>query len=577
VAEADAFATETGGYLLAIPGVADDLQLFADGQFEQRANGTARLTAFVRRQSAIDREFFLELEFAGRLDPQSPGHPPAGSPVTTLLPAAYAPLGPADPTQYVYFTQVTGSLVGLRTYGGARILATAAAPVQMGVGANNKNVAMGLAANLALQIVQQPVLAPLAPTGPAQLRATLRQALGHCASHVDADPAYAPNPGRACANMPGLAADYLFLPAGEWTENPDGTARLQGLLRRQNDYADRWLCDLQCAGRVDPGHPAHPPSGSPVLQLLQGAYAPQGGPIDPAAWRYYTFATGTLVGDGGNAGGRIALANSGAVQVGLGAAQGNLFFGAMGSFTPTVVSQPTGRTIAPTGDVALQWNLGTACILPPAQVLTGQNQTLPTVTELPAVYTGTDLGFCEQVAVGTWIIASQDPRRWFDGWLHVVDHQTVRVHLPQTFPAGTHPVMLLTRSGGTAQMTLQTQPPAVPTLRTEDSILPGQTQHWVVHQGHLQGPVLTYLLLSGSDLPSLLPGLISLGIGNQFQELLVVPGLLHDPVTGLLVVPVNGMSPVFLGTRLFSQAAMIELLSQNPLPLPTSGVWSTQY
>ncbi|MCC7061943.1 MAG: hypothetical protein IT456_04005, partial [Planctomycetes bacterium] len=48
-ATADSFATETAGFLLAIPGVEQDFVLFADGQLEFRANHTARLSGFLHR------------------------------------------------------------------------------------------------------------------------------------------------------------------------------------------------------------------------------------------------------------------------------------------------------------------------------------------------------------------------------------------------------------------------------------------------------------------------------------------------------------------------------------------------
>lgn len=576
-AHADGMATEAGGFLLSIPGVADDFVPYADGQLVQRPDGTARLSVYVRRLAAIDREFAVHLELSGRLRPNDPGHPPVGSPVTTLLPAAYVPAGPADPTTWVYYTQVQGTLTGIRSYSGAIVQATAAMPIQVGLGANNKNVLRGLAGNLALQVVQPPLLLPFAPTGAAQLRATLQPALVHCATHVDPDPTFGNGALRHGLAVPGVASDYVFLPVGTWTENADGTAGLQGLLRRQNDYSDQWQCDLVLGGRLDPGNPLHPPASGPILQLAAGAYSAQGGPIDPATWRYYTQAQGTLTGHGANQGGLLQLAAFGPVQVGLGAGQGNLHFGAMARFNASIAAQPTARTLAITGVLDLRTNLGTQCLLPPPQILAGHVQSLPNVTDQPAVYTGIDLGWCEQAAVGPNIIASTDPRRWFLGNLQVRDHQTVEVHLPQGLAVGSYPVRLLDRTSASPQMTLHVQAPTAPTLCTERTILTGETQHWLVHQGNLQGPVLTYLALSGSSLPSVFPGQIQLGIGNQFQDLLLFPGLLHDFQTGLLLLSVPAMPPVFVGTRMHCQAAMIELTSPNVLPLDTSNTWFTDY
>ncbi|MBL8755879.1 MAG: hypothetical protein JNK15_21460, partial [Planctomycetes bacterium] len=237
---ADAFATESGGFVLAVPGVADDFVVFADGAFVERANGTARLSVYAQRQGSIDREFLLVLECSGRVAPGSPGYPPAGMPITTLVPAAYAPTGPVDPQGFVYYTQAVGTLTGLRTYAGAAITVTAAGPLQLGAGANNKNVGQGCAVDLLLSVVQQPFLGPLPITGPAQLRCDLRPDLAQCLTHVDADPAASGVGSRAGVGFPGVAADYVFVPGSTLVEDGLGGASLTGGLRSQSNYADAW-------------------------------------------------------------------------------------------------------------------------------------------------------------------------------------------------------------------------------------------------------------------------------------------------------------------------------------------------
>jgi hypothetical protein len=576
-ATADPLATEAAGFLLSIPGVGDDFVLFADGQLEFRPNGTARLSAYLHRSIAFGAAFFVQLEFSGKLEPNDPGYPPAGSPIVTLQPGAYVPNGPIDPATFSYYTQVTGTFTGLRSYQGALITATNLGVTQLGLGANNKNLGNGIAVDLDLQVLQPSTSLPFVPTGPAELRADLMPSLPHCATHVDADPLISSGPNRLAALIPGLASDYVFLPVGTWLEADDGTASLHGLLRRESDYDDQWQCDLQLSGRIDPGQATFPPAGSPVLGLDPSTYLAQGGPIDPDQWRYYATTTGSLIGAGINEGGLIDLTGNGALQVGLGAGQGNLFFGATATLAPVVTTQPTARTITLLGDITLQCNLGTECILPTPQVLTGEGQTIDSLPDLPAIYTGIDLGWCEQVAVDNMIIASTDPRHWYYGNLQVRDHQTVEVVMPQGLAVGPHPVRLLDRSGGTEQLTLQVQAPTSPTLRTESTMLTGEAQHWIMHQGNLQGPVLSYLVLSGSNTPSILPGQISLLLGNQFQQLITVFCGLHDPATGLLVIEIPSMPPVFVGQRIYSQIAMIEIASANILPLPTTNLCITDY
>ncbi|MEO6596982.1 MAG: hypothetical protein ABIP94_19725, partial [Planctomycetota bacterium] len=562
------------GYLLSIPGVDDDFVLFADGQFEIRGNGTARLSAYAQRPSALDREFYVVLEFSGRVAPTDPGYPPNGSPITTLLPSAYAPSGPVDPASFVYYTAVTGTLTGLRSYGGARLHATNLGPAQIGDGASNKNVGPGLALDLDLTVAQQPVFGTLTPTGPAQLRATLSPSLTHCATHVDPHPLVSSSTVREGLALPGVGTDYIFVPSAQWVEDVDGTATLRGTVRRQSDYTDEWHCTVSLDGRVDPGDSAYPPGNGAVLELLPTAYASLGGPADQGDWRYYTTAVGMLEGRGINTGGLISLQTSGLFQIGLGAGQGNLFFGLSGGLAPVITQQPTGRTLMLTGDVSVHCNLATSCILPSPQVLTGIAQSIPSVTQQKLVYTGIDLGWVEQIAIGPHIIGRGDPRRWYEGNLRVVDHTTIEVSIPQGLAVAQYPAVLLNQTTLSNPLTVDVQAPATPTLRTENDRLAGETQHWVAHQGNVVGFAFCFVLLSLSDLPSMAPGLVNLNIGNQFADIILLDVTIHDAVTGVAVVSLPSIPPSFAGLRLHAQAA---LMGQTFFPLIPSDTWFTDY
>lgn len=569
----DAFSTETGDFVLDIPGVGDDFVRFADGAWDVRANGTARVSMYVHRRSTIDRAFFVVLELSGRVGPGDPAHPPSGSPVLTMLPGAYVPAGPVDPTQFVYYTQATGTLTGLRAYDGARLTASLTAPLQVGVGASNKNVQLGMAASLALTVVQQPLFGTISVLAPAQLRSELRASHPTCASHVDPQPLYSGSTTRLCVSIPGLGNDYIMVPAGSWTDAANGSATLTTTLRRQSDYADAWQLQLTLGGRIVPGTPAHPPAGGPVLQLLASAYSAQGGPVDPAQWRYFATATGTLQGLEDNAGGAIALATSGPFQVGLGAGQGNTFIGCSGSVAATVTQQPTAGPITVTGPIELHTNLSADCLLPTPQVLNGVVQSIASVTEQRLVYTGIDLGFCTQAAVGP-IILGTDRRRWYEGHMRVVAHDRVEVALPQGLPAASYPVRLGTITGLSNQLTANVQPPATPTLRTDDDRLPGEPQRWVSHLGNLPNFVITLFVFSTSNVPSFAPGLIDLQIGNQFTDYVVFDAQLNDPVTGVAVAFLPSVPATLGGLRLYAEGA---LLTSAGFPLLSTDVWFTDY
>ncbi|HEB54073.1 MAG TPA: hypothetical protein ENI87_12535 [bacterium] len=570
----DGFSTESGGFLLAIPGVADDFVLFADGQWHSDGNGTATLTAWVHQESAFDRAFFLELLFQQPVSPGDPNYPPAGAPIATLQPAAYAPTGPVDPSTFVYYAQVSGTMTGLRAFDGARIDVSNATPAQLGVGANNKNVGNGLLLDLTLTVQQPPLAASFTPSGPLQLRADLLPSLPHCATHVDGDPAFlGGTPVRIGLDLPGVASDYLFLPSATWVEADDGTASLNGTLRSQSDHRDAWQIDLQFTGRIDPGDPSHPPAGSPVQLLLPGSYAAQGGPVDPDHWRYYTAVTGALTGRDDNSGGLVQVSQANPFQLGVGAQNGNLYFGMSGDLAVTVAQQPTGRTIAPTGGAELRATLATSCVLPPPQVATGDNQTVDNVTNSVLTFTGQDLGFVEQAAIGNTIVGL-DERQWLDGFVRIVDHGTLELSIPQGIPAGSYPLAFLNPTRISNPLTLHVQEPTTPTMATEPDRLVGEPQHWITHGGSVAPPMLALVVLSTSNQPSTAPGIVSLQIGNQFAETLLFGFALQDPLSNLSVVTLPQVPAAFGGGTIHSQ---VVLFDGTQFPLQPTNAASTTY
>lgn len=573
----DSFSTESGGYLLAIPGVFDDFILFSDGQVVTRNDGTLRLSCFAQRALSIDREFYLTLEFAGRVQPGDAAYPPAGVPITTLEPSAYAPIGPVDPGTFVYYTQVTGTLVGLRSYAGTYATVANVLPAQIGAGASNKNVLRGLSVDLTLTVVSQDPLGYFAPTGPASLRADLHTDFAVCATHVDGNPTYNQGPPRIAGSWPGVADDYLFLPVGGLVEHADGTADLHGTLRRQNDYSDAWDIDLTLAGRVDPGDLTFPPVGSPVQTLLPAAYASQGGPADPDAWHYYTQVTGTLSGLELNAGGAATLATVGAVQLGVGANNGNLFYGLAARLAVTIGTQPPLHLLQPTGDLQVRAVLATTCLLPVPVLTTGITQSVDSVGHQILTYTGTDLGWLEQGAIGPTIVTTGQPHEWFQGYVNVVDHTTIELAIPQGLAPGNYPLRFLDVQSGTNQAYLDILAPTQLTLASETERSADQFQHWVAHQGQLTTPAISILLLSFSNTPSSLPGLVDLQIGAGFTDLFVYGAAVHDLLTGVALFPLPQVPANLTGLTLYAQTGSFDASTGNVFPLTASTVAATTY
>jgi hypothetical protein len=569
----DALSTEAGGFLMAIPGVADDFLLFADGQWKLDANGAARLSAYVQRAGAVDRDFFVELTFTGRVDPGDANYPPAGSPITTMLPAAYTPIGPVDANSFSYWTQVVGTMTGLRAFAGASIDLASVGPAQLGAGANNKNVALGLSVDFDLTVLQPPVAASFAPTGPALLRANLEQQIDLCATHVDSDPSLRGNADRLGFELGGVANDYVYLPSGTLLEADDGTATLTATIRRQTDYLDAWQLQLQLAQRVDPGDSSYPPQGFPVQQLLPTAYATGGGAIDTNQWRYYTQVSGQLTGLANNDGGTVQLLASSGVQVGVGAAQGNVFFGIYGEFQSTLTQPPSSTQLTLTGTATLHASLATGCILPAPIILTGDAQIIESVTQTTLSFTGTDLGFVEFAAIGPNILGS-DEREWFSGFMRVVDHETLELSIPQGLPGMSYPLRFLNATRASNQLSLTIQEPTTVTMQTETQRVAGEEQHWVTHGGNLAAPSIAFICFSTSNLPSSAPGIVDLQLGNQFQEMVILGTAIQAPGSNLSVLTLPNLPASLAGFQLYSQSALLGL---QMFPMSPSNATATAY
>ncbi len=572
-----ALSAQAAGVLFHIPGIGTDFVLSGGGQFVELPNGSARLTGRILSASVIYDAFLVDLVFGGRVDPGNAGHPPAGAPVLGLLPGAYAPSGPVDPATFRYYTTASGTLTGVRNLEGARVaLQLQNGAVQVGAGASNRNGLLGASATFTVQVLQQPAF-PFGAVSTAAFHCDLLADRALDLTHVQVDPSHSALPSDRGLVLPGVG-DYVFVPAGRMTEHTDGHAEIHGTVASLQALDDAWQLDLVLQGRVDAGQAGHPPAGAPSLGLLATAYVAQGGPIDPTHWHYYQTVTGTLTGTRANAGGVIALLQNGPLQVGAGANQANTYFGIFGALVATVQSQPTGRTVNVTGTAQLHGLTGTFPVLPFPQLnAPGAHPTLPTVTDAGIVLTGNNLAWIEQVQFGPDLIASTDPANWANGYFRVLDNQRIEVHPRQGRAPGTYSVGVINPAVLIGWVPVDLVTPASAVLRSERLIPVGRDQHLLIHRGGGSGPVLTALAYSTDLLPSVVPGVVSLGIGNQLQSLGVLPGTFpHDPTTGVARVTLGPIPPALLGLRLHFQAALAELVALTT-PLPVSDVWTVDY
>ncbi len=570
-------ATLPGGILLSIPGVFPDFVIAGGGQFVELPGGTARLTGRIFSDSSIYSAFLVDVVFSGRIAPGSPSYPPAGAPDLQLQSSAYLPTGTVNPAQFVYYTAATGTLTGVRNLDGAVLgISLGSQPMQYGAGANNRNGDLGLAASFQCSVLHQPQFGTIGPCSTAALALDLPAHRTDDTTHPQVDTTRSNLAfGRAMV-LPGVADDYVFVPAGDFTEYEDGHAELTGTLARPSQLDDAWDVTLNLSSRIDPGQVGHPPVGSPVLQMLPSAYLANGGTMDPNHWHYYRVATGTLLGRGLNAGGNLGLTNSTAVQFGGAANQTNSYYGFYGAFVPSLVAQPTGRSLALLGNAELFGLTAVFPVLPfPTLNAPAQPYTLDSLTDQGLMLVGDNLAWAELVGVDWDLIGGHSASQWFGGWFRVIDNQHLEFHPRPGAVPGTYTLSIFNPAVRSNQQPLQLMAPTSPKLYSEANVGPWSVQHLMVHSGPVTGLAMSAIALSSSLVPTIYPGLVNLGIGNNHQELLVFPGTYtHDPATG--IARADLLVPAGFATLLHFQAVTLDL-GNLVMPLPSTNVWSVHY
>lgn len=310
-----------------------DYVFVAGGQLEEKIDGTAKLTGVVARVSDPHKRFVLDVDFSNRTNSGEAGYAPAMSPKKELRPRAYVERsGLVDTNHWYYYETYTGTLTGLEDFAGIQYGFTRfMASFQIGVGANGKNLDWGGSGWLDATLQAAPPNANV----PAQLVGDINVSLvaqeNECAQPANALAGVGQLGGHAIY-LNGLGSDFVFQPGGQFTENPDGTASLTGVVQRVADSTQRFLVSAQFSGRLDPADAGYPPPMSPKMELAPSVYVTNGGaPIDTDTWHYYTDMNGTLLGQGLFAGSLYSIAPMGpAFQVGVGANGKNLNHGGSG-------------------------------------------------------------------------------------------------------------------------------------------------------------------------------------------------------------------------------------------------------
>lgn len=200
--------------------------------------------------------------------------------------------------------------------------------------------------------------------------------------------------------------------------------------------------------------------------------------------------------------------------------------------------------------------------------------TLPNVTDNFLTIDGELLANVDRAsftsANGTTSVTSLASTTWADGWLRRVSDRQLELHIPQGMIPGTYDVVLRDGLYASRSFPLTITRAATRTLGGPASSFIGFDL--VCSRGSSPSTALLYLGFSTSNLPTLVPGIVSLGIGNNFTSLGIAGPASFNPLTGAVRVAVPDLSP----SLYHFQAAILDPTSLNAFPMPVSNVRSVQ-
>ncbi len=327
-------------HALWLPGIATDFYFVPAGQFVENADGTGFIAGTVVSASDPGKCFTVDVQLSGRTSIAPPG-----SPKKDLLDCAYSENGgPVNTATWYYYTNYTGTLTGCGNLAGAVLTIVPTGPaLQVGLGASGKNLNLGLSSWFNWTVTSQPDAgAELPVTGRGDFNLDIvdciERPLTNCVQQADGGGKCSDATTHHAVWMPGIGTDFVFSPTpGSFVENLDGTALLSGTIAKVSNPSQGFTVVVNLSGRTSVA-----PPGSPKKDLKDCAYDEDGGPVDTDTWYYYPTYSGTLTGTGDYAGAVLTIVPTGpAFQVGLGANNKNIKFGASSWFIWTVATQPS--------------------------------------------------------------------------------------------------------------------------------------------------------------------------------------------------------------------------------------------
>ncbi len=209
---------------------------------------------------------------------------------------------------------------------------------------------------------------------------------------------------------------------------------------------------------------------------------------------------------------------------------------------------------------------------PRRPAVTGVSSTnVPNVGNVPIVVTGERLDTATSVRFGLYSITDTTPANWHLGWFEIVSPTEMRVYPPQGLQPSWYGLSVWNSVGGSGVTVIQVSPTTGPlVVAAPPWITPSWTFQVHCGTGSLPSWSIAMIGFSTSNAPSSAPGIVDLGIGNAFSEIVWTDPRLFDAGTD----SVSWTIPPLPWPDFHVQAIAYDLTAADPWPLPSSNVRS---
>jgi len=197
---------------------------------------------------------------------------------------------------------------------------------------------------------------------------------------------------------------------------------------------------------------------------------------------------------------------------------------------------------------------------------------VPNVSDTPLVYEGLNLDQVTGVEFdGAWI-TSQSPNSWHHGWFVRESSTRLRVHPPQGKLPGFYILRAFSASGFSGQQVPYLSRATQYAVKAADTVPTGYPFAVIVSRGPHPDQSWAVLTLSTDLLPTVVPDMVSLDIGNQFQSLLIADARQFTTAAGAVRWDFPTIATLPL---VHFQAVLVDLSLPSPWPLPATAVETT--